>query len=343
MANFNIFHKKAVEQPTKENIEANRRLEELNALRIDTQTEIPPVRASLTIDGIPIFEQEDLAAIKAKQKAGKTTVLKTMVAAWMKGRQFRLKSELEEPKVLWFDTEQKLSDVKQIIDDIKQMTGLDDQYIDSHLRIYTVRKLSYKTLPEDLELLVKAYHPQIVIIDGVVDFIESFNDETLSHQLINQLLVLSDVHHCAIISVLHENKSAEDHNMRGHLGTMLAQKAGTVLQCKKSSNGSILVLCSDSRHQAMPEWGIRYDEQGHIVDADARPSSSERQRKVETMKAILQEKGSMKRSDLMREMMLQLGMKCSPAYDFISNQLKEKTIILVLDMIQLNPEIPVAS
>jgi len=337
--------KKAAKQPTKESIEANRRLDELNALRINTETVLSPVRAALSIDGIPVFEQEDLAAIKAKQKAGKTTALKIIVSAWLKGTMFRLKSELNEPKILWLDTEQKVSDVKQIIDDIQQMTELDNQYIDSHLKLYTVRKLSYKTLENDLTLLIKTYRPDVVIIDGIVDFIESFNDETMSHSLVNNILVLGDTYHCIIICVLHENKRAEDQNMRGHLGTLLAQKASTVLQCKKTENGCIAVTCSDSRHQEMPEWKIKYDEHGHIVSADATPPSPAAMRRQAISNVLLENGGSLSRKDLTAKLEVALNRRRPTISNLISQELQNGFLIKLddLELIQVNPQIPIGS
>ena len=298
-------------QPTKENIESNMRLKELDSLLITTQTTLAPEKAAVSIDGVPIFEIGDIGAVKAKQKAGKTTMLKTMVAAWMKSSLFRLKSELMEPKVLWLDTEQKQNDVKKIIDDVKQMSGMDDAYIDAHLKLYTVRTLSYKTLLGDTKLLVNSNRPDVLIIDGLVDFIESFNDEAMSHQLISELVILSDKYKCAIIAVLHENKSEGDHNMRGHLGTMLAQKAGTVLQCNKDNN-VITVSCSDARHAAMPSWRIMYDEHGHIVSADYGQQTSGSQLKVKRMKTIeeiiKENKGVISRKTLSKKLEDKLGL-----------------------------------
>ena len=74
--------------------------------------------------------------------------------------------------------------------------------------------------------------------------------------------------------------------MRGHLGTMLAQKAGTVLECKKDKgSGVITVMCSDARHAEMPEWSIMFNEEGCIVDAD-----EQRQQALEKRKAELQQR-----------------------------------------------------
>jgi uncharacterized membrane protein len=282
----------AVNQPTDEEQKQAERLSLLESLRITTATEVPAEEPALSVDGVGFFALNDIHGVKAKQKQGKTTALKIMLAALLKGQVFRVKSELQEPLVLWLDTEQKAADVKLIITDVKQLTGLDDEYIDSHLMLFPLRKMNYETLLSDTRLLIAHYRPQVVIIDGVVDFVASFNDERTSRQLIHDLLVLCEERHCAIINVLHENKAADDRNMRGHLGTVLSQAAGTVLACEKSRQGIITVSCSDPRHGTTPPWSFRFDEDGNIVDADKEREAAKKvqREKKEEQRAAEKEK-----------------------------------------------------
>ena len=258
----------AVNKPTAEEVERAERLALLEASRITTNTEVEQETYALTVDGVGIFALNDIHGLKGKQKSGKSAVLKVCTAALLSGQQFRVKSELDEPVVLFLDTEQQASDVKLIIDEVKYMTECEDDYIDSHLLLYTLRRMSYETLLSDTRLLIETYHPQVVFIDGLVDYVASFNDEVLSRQLIHNLLVLCEENNCAIVNVLHENKASDDENMRGHLGTVLAQKASSVLQCRKVKPGIINVTCPDARHGTMPAWNIGFDSDGHLVDAD---------------------------------------------------------------------------
>jgi len=274
----------AVSQPTAGEQEREQRRAELAALRIMTGTEVPPEEPALSVDGVGFFALDDIHAVKAKQKAGKTSALKVCVAALLGGSQFRVKAELEEPRVLYLDTEQKQADTKLIVTDVRRMTGMDDAAIDSRLFVYGLRRRNFDQLLDDLRLLIGECRPQVVIIDGIVEFIASFNDESQSKQLIHELLLTAENHHCAVVCVLHTNKADEDHNMRGHLGTMLAQKAGTVLECRKQG-GVISVSCADARHAEMPEWSIMFDDDGHIIDADER-----RQQQLEQHKAELQQR-----------------------------------------------------
>jgi len=280
----------AVNQPTAEEQRQAERLALLESMRVTTATEVPPEEPALSVDGVGFFALADIHGVKAKQKQGKTTMLKICLAALLKGQMFRVKSELNAPLVLWLDTEQKAADVKLIIDDVRQLTGLSDAYIDAHLMLFPLRKMNYETLLGDTRLLVARHQPEVVIIDGVVDYVASFNDEVMSRQLIHDLLVLCEERHCAIVNVLHENKAADDRNMRGHLGTVLSQAAGTVLECNKSRQGVITVSCSDPRHGSTPAWSFRFDADGNIVDADAERTAAEKEEREKRRKQQDEEK-----------------------------------------------------
>jgi uncharacterized membrane protein len=72
-----------------------------------------------------------------------------------------------------------------------------------------------------------------------------------------------------------------EHFLHMSFSTMLAQKAGTVLECKKDrSSGVITVSCSDARHAEMPDWSIMFAEDGRIVDADERHRQVLEERRV---------------------------------------------------------------
>lgn len=257
----------AVNQPTEEECKRQERLLLLDRYRITTQTIVMPLEYSLAVDNVGIFALSDIHAIKGKQKSGKSAVLKCMLSALLGKPTFRLASKLTEPVILHLDTEQQDSDVKLIVDMVGEMSGASPAYIDSHLFLYTLRTMGYDTLMNDTRLLIARHRPQVVLVDGLVDYVCSFNNEEMSRQLIHDLIVVCQEYHCAIVNVLHENKAQEDMNMRGHLGTVLAQKAGTVLQCTKQ-DGIYTVSCSDARHTPMPVWSITFDDEGHLCQAD---------------------------------------------------------------------------
>lgn len=336
----------AVNQPALVEQDRKEHLRLLQAMRISTQTEIEPEAYSLSVDGVGIFALGDVHAIKGKQKSGKSGLLKVCAASLLRGQMFRVKSELKEPQVLFIDTEQQSADVKLVISEVKHLTGLEDDDIDQHLHLYTLRRRSYDTLLDDTRLLIDTLRPQVVFIDGLVDYVASFNDEVLSRQLIHELLKLCEEYHCAIVNVLHENKALDDANMRGHLGTVLAQKSGTVLQCQKTKTGIINITCPDARHGQMPAWNIGFGSDGHILDADlmqqqqvqAAKKQKAEQRQAErdlilqgrlekALDVIREHSGSMLRSELTVTLTQRLKLSRPVVSKFITQMVKEGKLI----------------
>jgi len=275
----------AIAQPTNQELKRQERLEALTKMRVASTTEVEPETPTLTVDEVGLFSLGDIHGLKGKQKCGKTSALKVCLAAWMNGSQFRLVSGVESPRVLYLDTEQKQSDVKLIVTDVIQMTGLDATYVDDHLQVYALRRRDFNLLLDDMRLLIDDFQPQVVVVDGIVEFVASFNDESMAKQLIHELLCISEDKQLAMVCVLHTNKADDDHNMRGHLGTMLAQKAGTVLECRKNRDSSVItVTCSDARHAEMPDWSIMFDRDGHIINADEQRRLDEELRRADLQK-----------------------------------------------------------
>ena len=324
-------------------------------LRITTKTDVPELEPIIKVSykeeekddhkesEVGIFTKRDIHGIKAKQKQGKTTVLKVILAALLLGKMFRLKSCLENPKIFWLDTEQQPSDVKQILTDVSKMTGLSGSEIDEHVNLYPLRSRTYKTLLRELKVNVKAHRPDVVFIDGVVEFVQSFNDEIMSHDLIKEQKILANDCNCAIINVLHENKSEDDENMRGHLGSMLAQAASTVIQCVKSNNGTITAKNSEARHAPMPDWSVKYDDDGCVVDADeqarkerllklmsqkerqqAEREERERKRKDAAVQIVRNNGGSITRDELKQKLMAKLELGDSTVQEIIRMCLKSE-------------------
>ena len=347
----------AVNKPTANEQDRDERRGVLASMRVASTTEVEPEVSALTVDDVGLFALSDIHGLKGKQKCGKTTALKVCLAAWMKGSQFRVVSGIEEPRVLYMDTEQKQSDVKLIVTDVIQMTGLKAEYVDAHLQVYALRRRDFNLLLDDMRLLIDDFRPQVVVIDGIVEFVASFNDESMAKQLIHELLCLSEEHRLAMVCVLHTNKADEDHNMRGHLGTMLAQKAGTVLECRKQS-GIITVMCSDARHQEMPDWSIMFDDDGHIQDADEQRKQVLEQRRAELQQKRQEAKaekdknrlevclnivrnygGTISRKQLMEEMVKELKLDRSTISKFITSQVEANILFEVDKNISSSPEL----
>ena len=59
------------------------------------------------------------------------------------------------------------------------------------------------------------------------------NDGVLAQEVMEELMHLATQTECCIVCVLHQNKSGEDRNLRGWIGTELMNKAFEVYSCEK--------------------------------------------------------------------------------------------------------------
>lgn len=280
----------AAEQPTQEEMERRELVNKLLQYRVSAKDEFPPEVCLLEVDGVPFFAKGDIHAIKAKQKQGKTNAIAIMVAAILCGKWGRLKGILEGAKVLVIDTEQKNADTQLVYNRTLELAGLPKEDIYERFQTFAFRALDTEQKLNAVKALIMEFKPDIVFVDGVVDLMGNFNEVDDSKAIIEELLRMTTKEVSgfdpAIVCVLHTNKAAEDHNMRGHAGTMLAQKAGNVFEVKKD-NHIITVHNSDSRHQEVPSWSFMFDAQGNIIDADA-----ERNRLIEEAMRKREEKNA---------------------------------------------------
>ena len=264
---------KEKEEEAAKNAEAEM-LAEMKKRLISLKTEYPPEECLLKINDIEFLSKGDLVAIKARQKQGKTTALGCMVAATLKLSWGKLSSTKDGCKTIIFDTEQKVQDTLLLYKRILQQAEKDEEkYAENehtNLQIYNLRTIDTEDMLKGITAVVKAEKPDLVIIDGIVDLIYDFNNIDESKNLIKALISLASESNICLICVLHENKSLQDRNMRGHLGTMLAQKAGLVLECNKDeSKGVFTVKTTDSRHVPVPSWSFMYNKDGNVIDAEA--------------------------------------------------------------------------
>ena len=256
--------------PTEQEKEHEKLLLELKKHLISVMDEYPPEVCLLKVGGVEFFAKGDISAIKAKQKQGKTNAISLMVAAILCGKWGQLECVLENARVMVIDTEQKPADTQLVYNRTLELAKLPKKDIFERFRTFNLRALDREDKIKSVKLAIMEYKPDIVFIDGIVDLMGNFNEVDDSKQIIEELMRLSTKEvsgiDIAIVCVLHTNKATDDHNMRGHVGTMLAQKSGTVLEVRKS-NGIITVSNSDARHKEVPEWSFRFDDNGNIVDA----------------------------------------------------------------------------
>ena len=334
----NIVNNSETQAP-EQDAEKAKLLKKLYSLRLSAEEEIEEDQYMLEIDGTGFFAKGDLSAIKAKAKHGKTNAISVMAAALLKAFWGPLVCRITNSKILWFDTEQRRGDALKVYLRTLKMAGLPKKDMYDRFQMFPLRSFMNDDKMESLKELIMDFQPDIVFVDGIVDLMLNFNDVEQSKKLIDDLMRLSTKEESgkdiAIVCVLHTNKATEDDNMRGHLGTILTQKAGTVLKVTKNDN-MFTISNTESRNKEVPEWSFCFDENGDIADATEmvarmtqehkmkreaekqEKKDAEVQKLIETIKDIIRKNGGkIDRTDLRNEIMRETGKKVATANGYI--------------------------
>lgn len=206
-----------------------------------------------TMRGTKTMPLGSITAVTGKAKAGKSNFIMWLMAAMLSpGQNILGISTDKQLSILYIDTEQP----KHAIN-LKFRRMLRTIRHDEHQRLATmkVHLLSMRdaTIQQRRGMLGKAvqfFSPKMVIIDGIVDLIEDFNDISQSQQLITELMEITSKG-ISIIALLHQNESND--NMRGHLGTFLFQKCDDKFEVSKDKTKKCFCVKSTSRNYNISE------------------------------------------------------------------------------------------
>lgn len=297
--------------------------------RVDINDEVLEPDYLLEIDGVKCFPRGDFSIIKAPQKSGKTMTIACMVAALIGGELWKLKALEKDLRILVIDTEQSTKSSNKLLHRIQKMSRRSKNDIHIHFELLNMRKLSVKERNELLSYAIEIIKPDVIIIDGIVDLCNNFNDVEESKAVVDTCMKLSSMYNCHIFAVIHTNPSDADGKGRGHLGTMAAQKAFEVIQLKKNIIGVFTVSSYCSRETPMPTWAFRFDDEGNLISADDYANTTkekvqaqkDEQKKVEWINyvdgALKENGGNASRSEIVNFLMEKYQLGHSKVYDGI--------------------------
>lgn len=270
-------------------------VDELYDERITPETDLPPMQPLFRMFDVPCFYRGELVADCGKAKSGKTYFLSILMAACLKEKALALErishtdgtddTGLKPLRVLWIDTEQSQQSTQEILRDrIIPLSEKSVQSVESVCDInntvfaFNLRGLGFEKRGKMINVAIRTIKPDICIIDGIKDLMTDINDAVQATRIMEQLMALAKEFNCSIVCVLHLNKSEQDRNMRGSIGTELTNKAFEVFQCEmisgKDKTDTFKVTQTYSRKQKMkqnfyyrvndeglPEWCQDYQEQ----------------------------------------------------------------------------------
>lgn len=305
MLNFKYFEEWGTDEATYNNWES---------YEVDLSKEYPPVDFLLKHNDVGILPRGELIAVTGKAKSGKSYMLSMLTAALLGWDDILSSFTALCPgiKILLCDTEMHSSNVAERARKTLRAAGLNALQSHPNYRILSLRELSHAERFDTIEDALKSFKPDITIIDGVVDLLADFNSVEESKACVGRLMRLSSQNKCAIVSVLHENKSAMDNNMRGHLGTELTNKCSEVYSLKHNPPArQYTVVQTMCRNRPADNWAFTIDEAGMpeiAVQATSESKASKKDREGLSIFAdIFSDSDSMTYTALVDEYMKRAG------------------------------------
>ena len=245
------------------------------AYRLDLTQRISDPQCAISIKGVPCIPLGELIGVSGRAKVGKSQFLYFLLGMIAGGRAGdTVQPVTPNMRVLVCDTEQSKASFARCLRRALRFGGLPEYgNYDSIIPLYLRKCKGDKQ--EIIAQAIQDVKPNIVIIDGIRDLLDNFNDIEQSQAVMEWLLqVTADNEQCAVICVLHQNKSKDDSNMRGHLGSELLHKLYDCFEVSKV-DGCFTVKSTASRGRDIPAFSFRINDDGDFEEVEVQVKAKE--------------------------------------------------------------------
>jgi len=195
--------------------------------------------------------------ITGKAKTCKTNILMSIMGGCFSNDIDTLGLEINlcpaDKHVIYINTEMSAYDTWKHLKLLVDRIG----YKPDNLHFLNYMDTRGKELRDKVETVLQSYPPYLLVIDGVVDACEDFNNQVFSKLTVDWLSKLCNIYACGCIVALHQNPEAisKESKSRGHLGTFIEQRAISTFSTSKQRD-YLLLRCSRMRHGT--EFEVKY-------------------------------------------------------------------------------------
>lgn len=250
-----------------------------------------PVFVLETASGPQVIAGEgQIITVTGQQGVGKTFALSCMLsAAFCKTSILGIRTFSRGKKIAYFDTEQPYQFYMDAQNRIIELAGLDRR--PANYESFRTRDIESKA---QRYYIIKNYietteNLGIVVLDGVADMIDNFNDIQQSSALVYQLMRWADQKNVLIVCVLHFNPGTR--KIKGTLGSRLSELSDHIMVCssqKQEDGFEYSIECEKCRYghfetityrrergQLMPIWNRVKTQPFHNYDFESIDESNE--------------------------------------------------------------------
>ena len=235
--------------------------EEKDPYLIDLSEEYPEPDYLIQVGDTKTMSRSDVSSTKGKAKNGKSYLESIFIASSLGYQGMNIHTLYPDAIAVYFDTEQNPRNTARIAKRVHILLGWDVKSNNDRFRAYSLRSMPMDERLPYIEKIIAKIKPDLVVIDGIADLINDFNNIEESSKIIDAIMKISTQYNCHVNCVLHTNKSLADNNMKGHLGTLLLQKSSDVYEVEKKGD-TFNVTETDSRNLPIEDFSFSLDGNG---------------------------------------------------------------------------------
>ena len=233
-------------------------LPQIEILNVPDEEEPPSM---FNINGVDVLPRKSVNIIAAQKKSGKSNFAGLLMAASASPDYQVLNGAIRSNEgritILNVDTEQPLRDARRTLRRVMKTAGYSysEQWNVHNIISITVKDVDEKQRVTIIELAVKRYHPQLVIIDGIADLIGSINDEREAKLLMAWLDCLACQYDCCVVGMLHLNYNSG--KIGGWAGTQANKKFTDSFILRKNKDDGFFTAEHEGRGESAPKLLFR--------------------------------------------------------------------------------------
>lgn len=243
-----------------------RPLYEIDEVFLNPFAELPPVLTWCKMGERPAIDRQGIITFSAKPKQGKSLSIYAILTAIVTGKQLDTITPTASPRlVVVFDTEMDTPTLQRRA--AKMITALGEAA--PRFQIVPLLAVPKSQRRRVIDEVTAKYNPDIVVIDQVARLVEDFNAAGENVEF-GEWLAQYAATRTALV-VIHQNKAADNKQMKGHLGSILEELAVENYSVTKE-NGVFKVEATNARNSCVDEaapFTFALDESGNIISAAA--------------------------------------------------------------------------
>ena len=210
-----------------------------------------------TVNGVEVLHPQTVNIVTAQRKSGKSSFGGLLMAASASPEHQVLNGSVRctdgPVSILYIDTEMPLRDLRRLLRRAMKTAGhhYDDQWNEHNIRCLSLKDFDETERKLLIELAIQQYRPQLVVIDGIADLIQSINSEQESRQLMAMLDYFACQYNCCVVGMLHLNFGSA--KIGGWTGTMASKKFTDSFTLKKDKTHGFFTVEHEGRGEPAPK------------------------------------------------------------------------------------------